>query len=329
MKIKDGLTIVILTYNSESTISECLDSLAAQNNQNFKLIIVDDESTDNTIKLIKTYCSKLSISILKNGSHSIAIGRNIGLQTSETEFVAFMDSDDSALPEWTETIIKSFEKNQYLAIISGVYLTDYSTNTSQAIALNDAAIRELFYANSFPFYGGNCAFNRKLVGSYFFNEDFKYSEDLEIASRIKQNYQWQHIPSMRINHQSRDNFKEYACQMFRYSQWKFYYGYKVKDYRFIDFIPLSIIILSIILSIIFGSLFPLLTILLFSFAESIFIIIYKRPSFIISILTFPAWLTKNVSWSVGLFSGIYIINTKKHFRDNIKKTDTALLNVNL
>jgi len=129
---------------------------------------------------------------------------------------------------------------------------------------------------------------------------------------------------MRVNHKSRDSLKEYARQMFRYGQWKFYYGYKLKDYRFIDFIPLSIIILSMILSILLKSLLPLLSIFLFSFAESVFVILSKHPSFIISILTFPAWLTKNIAWSLGLICGIYILITKKQFRVIINKTNNSM-----
>jgi len=316
-KYVEGLTVIVLTYNSESTIVECMDSLVNQQNKNFDLLIVDDNSDDNTIKLIKNYNDKLKINVIKSGAHSIAKGRNIGLHNAKTEYIAFLDSDDAALPDWTSEILEAFINNETLGIISGKLLPKYDNKVSEAIATNDIAIRELFSSGRYPFYGNNCALNRRLVSNYFYNEKFKYSEDLEISSRIEKYYKWECVPTMLIWFRSKNSWAAYSKQMYQYAKWKLFYEYKTKKYAFVDFVPLSIIILSLIISIILIDFWILLSIIVFSLAEAIFVDIYRRPTLSASLLTFPAWLVKNISWSLGILNAFYTLIFNKRFRTNI------------
>ena len=63
------LTVVILTYNSGNTIGECLDSLVSQRYQDFEVIIVDDDSVDETLAVVSDYSSRIKISVVRNGAH--------------------------------------------------------------------------------------------------------------------------------------------------------------------------------------------------------------------------------------------------------------------
>ena len=60
----------------------------------------------------------------------------------------------------------------------------YRTRIAQAIAVNDDAVRRLFGGGIMQFSAGNCAINRDIVPDAFFNENFRFAEDLELASRI-------------------------------------------------------------------------------------------------------------------------------------------------
>ena len=74
-----GLTVVILTYNSAATLGACLDSLVGQADRDFGVVVVDDDSTDETLAIVASYSSRLRITVTRNGSHLIPRGRNIGL----------------------------------------------------------------------------------------------------------------------------------------------------------------------------------------------------------------------------------------------------------
>lgn len=100
------ISIVIPMYNSASYIQDLLQDLKNQTSPNFKLIIVDDCSDDNSVKTVENMrIPNLSlISLDCNVGRSEA--RNIGLTYVETDFVVFIDSDDRV----SRYFIEDFEK---------------------------------------------------------------------------------------------------------------------------------------------------------------------------------------------------------------------------
>jgi len=318
-----SLTVVVLTYNSESTIATCLNALVAQRYRDFKLIIVDDKSTDSTLSVVDSYRESLTLSVEINGSHNIATGRNIGLRKAETELVAFVDSDDSPTPEWTQVIVDAFEAEQNLALISGDLVPSHSTRVSQAIATNDDAIRQLFGKDVFLFCSSNCAINKRSTSLYF-DENFRYAEDVEFASRVASTHPWKYVPSMRVNHTSRAGLRQYGLQMYRYGCWRIYYGARAHDFRLIDFAPLSLILASALLAAFYRKPIFLIAIVLFSLVESSFVILYRRPARNVAYLLFPAWLTKNVAWSFGVVRAMYTLVTNHEMRSILRSPVSAL-----
>lgn len=89
------LSIIIPAYNSEKTISKCLDSLLSQTIKDYEIIVVNDGSTDTTGKIIDSYSQKYDniISIHReNGGQANA--RNSGLEIAHGKYITFVDSDD-------------------------------------------------------------------------------------------------------------------------------------------------------------------------------------------------------------------------------------------
>lgn len=85
-------------YNTEKYIGAALSSLLSQTFQNFEVIVYDDGSTDDSVKIVKSYTSKfdgrLKLILGKTNSGSATTGRNKGLALSRGKYVLFMDSDD-------------------------------------------------------------------------------------------------------------------------------------------------------------------------------------------------------------------------------------------
>ena len=92
------VTIIMPCFNSESTISDSIESVINQTFKNWKLLIIDDNSTYNTFEIIKSYELKENrIRILKSPIHEQKgpyFPRNLGLNYVKTKFVCFLDSDD-------------------------------------------------------------------------------------------------------------------------------------------------------------------------------------------------------------------------------------------
>ena len=253
-----------------------------------------------TVSIVSTYSSRLQLSITSNGSHNIPRGRNIGISCARTDLVAFVDSDDYPAPEWTRVIVETFRKHPDVGLISGALVPAYRTSAARAIALNDDAIRRLFQRGIIQVRGGNCAINRGVVGDERFDEDFRFAEDLELATRIEARYGRLYEPSMTVHHYSRETFGQYAKQSYRYGFMKVWFSFASRSFRWLDFAPLALLVSGGAVGLALRLWWPLLLNLPFALAEAVFVVCYQRCPPRVAVLTFPAWLIKNLSWSSGL-----------------------------
>jgi len=100
------ISIIIPVYNSNKTISKTIDSVKNQSFKNFEAIIINDGSTDNSIKIINEKIKNDNRFILIDQSnYGVSAARNVGIKKSRYNYIAFLDADD----EWD---------NKYLEIIS-------------------------------------------------------------------------------------------------------------------------------------------------------------------------------------------------------------------
>jgi len=94
------ISVVMPAYNREEYIGEAIDSILCQTIEDFELLVIDDGSTDGTVKIVEEkYSRDRRVRLLKNARNlGIAFTRNIGIYESRGEYIAFMDSDDISLP---------------------------------------------------------------------------------------------------------------------------------------------------------------------------------------------------------------------------------------
>ena len=91
-----ALSIIVPVYNVEPWLARCLDSLIHQTIKDLEIIVIDDQSTDGSLNIIREYERSDSrihtIALEKNGGLSVA--RNAGLAIAAGEYIGFVDSDD-------------------------------------------------------------------------------------------------------------------------------------------------------------------------------------------------------------------------------------------
>lgn len=93
--MKPKLTIVIPTFNEEEDIKECLESIEIQDvsKSDFEVIIVDNYSTDNTIKVAENFKDKINLRFLKNKIKDAETSKKVGFENAKGEFFMYMDAD--------------------------------------------------------------------------------------------------------------------------------------------------------------------------------------------------------------------------------------------
>jgi teichuronic acid biosynthesis glycosyltransferase TuaG len=107
------VSIIMPAYNAASTIKMSVDSVLAQTYDNWELIIINDGSADETIKLANEFAGtdeRIRVLDLKNNG-GLPNARNQGINIAKGEFVAFLDSDDTWSPEKLSKQIAFHQKN--------------------------------------------------------------------------------------------------------------------------------------------------------------------------------------------------------------------------
>ncbi|CCF31658.1 glycosyltransferase family 2 protein [Weissella confusa] len=115
--MKPLVSVVIPTHNSEKTIIQTLNSVELQDFDlsSVEVVIVDDASTDSTLKVIAeaTVSFNFDISVYSlNENVGVAKARNYGISKSSGEFIAFLDSDDVWLPNKLASQLTFMNENQ-------------------------------------------------------------------------------------------------------------------------------------------------------------------------------------------------------------------------
>jgi len=126
-------SIITATYNSEFTISETMESLLSQDFDNFEVLIIDGLSTDNTIKIIKSY-NDSRINIYSEADKGIYDALNKGITRSIGDIIGFLHSDDT----FTNNNILSDIYKSFDSQFDGVYgdLNYVSANNHNKIIRN-------------------------------------------------------------------------------------------------------------------------------------------------------------------------------------------------
>jgi glycosyltransferase involved in cell wall biosynthesis len=137
------ISIIIPTYNSAELIGAAIDSVLAQTYQNWECIIVDDGSTDNTLKLCNQYIkldSRVKYLYQENGKQGKA--RNLGISKANGFYLAFLDADDLWLPEKLSVQIVQIQKHDVDLVFSDSYVFNDNAlnNLSQKMNVLDAIL---------------------------------------------------------------------------------------------------------------------------------------------------------------------------------------------
>ncbi|PEE40531.1 glycosyltransferase family 2 protein [Bacillus pseudomycoides] len=127
------VSVITPSYNSSPFIKETIESVQAQSYSNWEMIIVDDNSKDDSVHIIKQYIEKdpriKLITLTQNAGAARA--RNIALKEAQGDYIAFLDSDDLWLPTKLEEQV-AFMQNGNLAFS----FTSYSLIDEQGNSMN-------------------------------------------------------------------------------------------------------------------------------------------------------------------------------------------------
>jgi len=107
------VSVIVPVYNAEAMIGDCIESLLAQDypDERYEIIIVDNDSTDDTAEVIKSYPVKY---VLEDEIHTSYAARNTGARHARGEALAFCDADQVATESWLTNLLSHWhQRDQY------------------------------------------------------------------------------------------------------------------------------------------------------------------------------------------------------------------------
>jgi glycosyltransferase involved in cell wall biosynthesis len=181
------VSLVVPAFNAQETIGDCLDSLLAQTypNQAFELIVVDNDSTDETGAVLRAYQSE--IRILHERRRGAAAARNTGIANARGEVVAFTDADCVADKDWLRNIVEPLA-DRSIGIVGGEIL---AANPSNAVArfgtrINDNRKSIEVFRPPYVITMNCCARLAVLKHLNSFDARFRRAQDVELSYRALQ-----------------------------------------------------------------------------------------------------------------------------------------------
>mgnify|MGYP001032075266 FL=1 len=146
-----GISVIVPVFNLEEYIGECLESILKQTFQNIEIIVVDDNSSDGSVKVIEQFARKDSRikMILLDKNHGAGHARNVGMQSARGDYLMFLDGDDFFSTDMLEKLYSMCEKYSADIAVCNAYMHDHMSGKND---LFDETSRFQFDKIGVPFH---------------------------------------------------------------------------------------------------------------------------------------------------------------------------------
>lgn len=113
--------VIIPAYNAAKLLPQAIDSVVAQTFEDWRILLVDDGSTDNTAEVVAPYIEQLGpkLKYIKQANAGLPAARNTAIRNSSSELLALLDADDIWLPERLAESVKCFKGRPQVGLAYG------------------------------------------------------------------------------------------------------------------------------------------------------------------------------------------------------------------
>ncbi|APS39310.1 glycosyltransferase [Salegentibacter sp. T436] len=186
------ISIITPTYNRGHLISKAIESVLNQTFENWEYIVVDDASNDNTKEIVESFKDDRIkfIACKENGGNAVA--RNVGVNASQGDYIAFLDSDDEYLPVYLEKALDKLAENDEADFLwSGTRTVAIDGSYSDSIwipktkTLPDQFLYELHVG-----IGRGFLIKRKCFSDLRFDERLRTAVDTDFLIRLRKKFEY-------------------------------------------------------------------------------------------------------------------------------------------
>jgi len=198
------VSVVMPAYNSERFVRAALQSVLAQRFPDLEVIVIDDGSTDGTVREVRAIRDRRLQMIHNERNLGIPRTRNRGVEAARGRFIAWMDSDDVAHPERIGRQVSFLEGAPDYALVGSYARWIDAQGRSFGIRrrpLRCAEIRaQLLFRSCFT--NTSVMVRRTIARRYRYREDYELASDVELWSRLAMEHPVANLPDVLVDHRS-------------------------------------------------------------------------------------------------------------------------------
>lgn len=201
VKAMPTISVIIPAFNAQATIKETIASVQAQTFSDFEIILIDDGSTDDTLRIVQQISDpRLRIFSYSNSGPSVA--RNNGISQATGNYIAFLDADDLWTPDKLERQLQALKIHPEAGVAySWIYFLDEIGNNSYADT--STSYEGNVYANllvrNFLHNGSNPLIRKQAIDIVgLFDPTLNHGEDWEFYIRLASIYPFVLIPEPQV-----------------------------------------------------------------------------------------------------------------------------------
>ncbi len=190
------VSIIVCTHNRADSLNKlCLASISNLEYDNYEVVVIDDNSTDNTSQVVEKYKGiiKPLIYVKSTRKHCLSYLRNLGIKHSNGEILAFTDDDCIVDRYWLREIVRPYLKQPDIMAVGG---KAYIGNTKQTFNEEGDVFGLIL--------GCNMSFRREIFKKFVFDEGVSYfgsmGDESDILLRIKDKFRIFYNPNAVVWH---------------------------------------------------------------------------------------------------------------------------------
>ena len=184
-------SLIVPVYKVEEYLPKCIESVLAQKNQDFELLLIDDGSPDNCGKICDEYAAKYpqKIQAVHQPNGGAGAARNNGIRMSKGEYLLFLDSDDYLSEDLLADLAAVIEKDPVDLILYGARVEKDGKEVGQLH--EDVPVNQLISVKDAPklYFGVMAPWNRAYKKELFTKNDIDFAtkvwyEDIRVVTKI-------------------------------------------------------------------------------------------------------------------------------------------------
>ena len=227
------ISIIILNYNGKSLLKGCLDSVLVQSFNDFEILLVDNNSTDDSIDFVKKHYSDQRIKIIQSDKNlGFADGNNLGLKNASGEYIVLLNNDTVVDKDWLKYLYELINSDKTIGVAQSLVITEgipskyyeengtvnlLGHNIMEVFDIGEDGIGEILQAT------GCSLITRKSlldeIGGLFLDEYFAYAEDTYLCFKVKFfGKRIMHTSKSLVHHKGNATFKKHKSSSLYFYQ---------------------------------------------------------------------------------------------------------------